>query len=73
LWLYASPAVEEFKFIFVRNSQRVIEEMKELYPIIYGVTRIEDERAIRWVKWLGGRYNEPINGFRTFVIGGTNG
>lgn len=73
LWLYAAPAVDEDKFIFVRNSQRVLEEIRALYPTIHGVTRVADPRAIRWIKWLGGKYGEPVNGFVPFMIGGDCG
>lgn len=69
LWLYASPAVDEYKFIFVRNSQLQLEMMQRIYPTIFGVTRAEDARAIRWIKWLGGKYGAPQNGLRPFLIG----
>lgn len=69
LWLYASPAVEEFKFAFVRHSQLVMEDMLTLYPAIYGVTRADNPRAIRWLKWLGATYAQPQNGLIPFQIG----
>lgn len=70
LWLYASPTVDEFKFQFVRHSQLVMEEMKRLYPVIWGVTRTNNPRAIRWLKWLGAKYGTPVGGQIPFTIGG---
>lgn len=70
LWLYASPAVDEHKFLFVRYSQRVIEDMRRYYPVIYGVCRLGDDRAIRWLKWLGAKFESPDSDFIPFVIGG---
>lgn len=74
LWLYAGKGIEAAKFQFVRQSQLVMEEMRKLYPEIYGVTRADNPSAIRWLKWLGATYG-PVNskGYRAFKIGGTNG
>ena len=59
LWLFATAGVDAHKFMFVRRSQVVLEQMKRLYPHIYGVCSIDDRRAIRWIKWLGGQFSQP--------------
>lgn len=73
LWLYASQAVDEYKFLFVRYSQRVVEALRESYPVIYGVCDVGNHRAIRWMKWLGARFAEPYDGHVPFTIGGLGG
>lgn len=73
LWLYHTEAVEEFKFIFVRRSQLVMEQMRELYPVIYGVCGIDRPKSIRWLKWLGARFGEPFGTHIPFLIGGEVG
>ncbi len=74
LWLYAGPAIDEYKFQFVRHSMIVMEGMRELYPEIYGVTRADNPRAIRWLKWLGAKYGQPNEkGLVPFWIGGEVG
>lgn len=70
LWLYASPLVDDYKFLFVRYSQRVVEGLRTYYPTIYGVCDVENDRAIRWLKWLGGKFTEPYEGQVPFTIGG---
>lgn len=69
LWLYTTPAVDEYKFQFVRHSQLVMEEMRALYPSIYGVTKANEYRSIRWLKWLGAKFTEGSNGYLHFQIG----
>lgn len=70
LWLYAGAGIEAAKFQFVRHSQIVMENMRKLYPEIYGVTRSDNHSAIRWLKWLGAIYGPVRNGYRAFQIGG---
>lgn len=70
LWLYASDGIEPFKFQFVRHSQLIMEEMRKLYPIIYGVTSNDNPRAMRWLKWLGAVYGKSYHGLVPFQIGG---
>ena len=68
LWLFATPAVAEHKFLFVRHSQRVMEEMLKIYPRIVGVTDIKAHDSIRWLKWLGAKFGDYRGTHIPFVI-----
>lgn len=68
LWLFSTPSVSEHKFVFVRYSQRVIEEMLKIYPKIVGVTAINAKDSIRWLKWLGAKFGEPQDAYLPFTI-----
>lgn len=68
LWMYHTKLVEEHKFMFVRNSQLVIEQILEEYPVIYGHVKSHAEESKRWLRWLGAKIEEPIDGFRRFEI-----
>lgn len=68
LWLFSTSAVEDHKFLFVRYSQRVIEEMLKIYPKIVGVTAIDAIDSIRWLKWLGAQFGDPQGKYLPFVI-----
>lgn len=69
LWLYhVDPVVEANKFLFVRNSQRIVEKMLEEYPRITGYCRVNSETSIRWLRWLGASFNEPNGEVVPFVI-----
>lgn len=61
LWLNVTEHMHEHVFLFVRYSQRVVAEMLESYPTICGHTEIANYKAIRWLKWLGAQFGEPVN------------
>ena len=68
LWLVVTDLVEAHRFTFVRHSQRVIDELLDLYPIIVGHCERGNEEAMRWIRWLGGTFGPWQKGFRPFQI-----
>lgn len=68
LWLLTTDTVDKHKFVFIRHSQMVIERVLWDYDHIFGETIISDEKAIRWLRWLGAVYLPPQNGLRAFYI-----
>lgn len=68
LWLYSTPDVEDHKFLFVRYSQRVIEEMLRIYPTIVGMTDASALDSIRWLKWLGAVFGVKTGKYVPFYI-----
>src|SRR5262245_11793845 len=65
LWLIVKEElVKDNQFIFVRQSQRWIERMLEQYPLIVGHCQLKAAASIRWMKWLGAKFGEPIEGNR---------
>ena len=73
LWLYTTEAVKDHEFIFVRHSQRAVEEMLKEFPTIIGHVKAGEDRSIRWLKWLGAEYSEPAGKLIPFIIRGKNG
>lgn len=73
LWLLTTDIVAEHKFLFIRNSQRWIEEALEIYPCIKGDVILDNAPAKRWLKWLGATFQEPIHGRIPFTIKARNG
>lgn len=73
LWLYSTDAVDEYKFLFVRHSQLIMEELKTMYPLIHGVCRISQPKSIKWLQWLGARFGDPGPELIPFTIGGLRG
>ncbi len=68
LWLLTTDIVAEHKFLFIRHSQRCVEETLRLYPSIIGDTDVHNTSAIRWLRWLGARFYDPIDGKLPFTI-----
>ena len=59
LWLNTADLIKGHQFLLVRHSQLVMEEMLEEYPSICGHAIIGNDKAIRWLKWLGATFSEP--------------
>lgn len=68
LWLYTTAALKGHEFLFVRHSQRAIEEMLNTYSAIVGHTAEGAERTHRWLKWLGAEFGYPEKGLIPFTI-----
>lgn len=72
LWLYTTEALVGHEFLFVRHSQRMVEEMLKQFPIIVGHTKANSP-GIRWLRWLGATFDGPVNGLIPFAIRKKNG
>jgi hypothetical protein len=68
LWLLTTDLVEQHKFLFVRHSQRWIEEALQVYPTIIGDWIPGDPRSRRWLEWLGAEFAAFQGGRIPFVI-----
>ncbi len=68
IWVYTTEAIIGHEFLFVRYSQRMVEELLKSYERIVGVTLVGEDRSIRWLKWLGAEYGEPDGKVLPFVI-----
>lgn len=68
LWLHIFDSIDDCLFLFVRNSQRAIEEALLRYPIIFGHCHHEDKRAQRWLRWLGAEFQKTPGDAVPFVI-----
>lgn len=68
IWVYTTMDLVGHEFVFIRNSQRMVEKFLKEFSTIVGVTEIDNKRAVRWLKWLGAEYGEPQDGYMPFVI-----
>lgn len=68
IWLYTNELIQEHQFIFVRYSQRMVEEMLKEYEYIHGNTEIGADRSIRWLRWLGAEFGIPRGRLIPFTI-----
>lgn len=69
LWLHVLVEdLEDCKFVFVRHSQRVIEELLTDYALITGHCEVGNEQAIEWIRFLGAKFMDPVDGLIQFVI-----
>lgn len=73
LWLFTTDLIKDHQFIFVRHSQIVIKEILKDFDLIYGHCVVDAEHSIRWLKWLGAKFDKPEGKLVPFVIGKQNG
>lgn len=67
-WLYTTPALAGNEFIFVRHSQREVENLLKRYPKIVGHTDRRAKQSMRWLRWLGAVFKETEGGLIPFSI-----
>lgn len=73
LWLYTTKKLEECKFLFIRQSQIGVEAMLKQYPTIVGMVHKSNDKAKKWIKWLGASFAEPQEDMIPFTIRAKNG
>lgn len=59
LWLITTSLVDEHQFRFIRQSQIWMSQVRQRYPLITGDVSIDNERAQRWLTWLGAKLGFP--------------
>ena len=73
LWLLTTDIIVEHKFLFIRYSQRYVEEALKTYPNIIGDVVGDNPSAKRWIKWLGGEFGPEVLGRTSFIIKAKHG
>ncbi len=68
LWLLTTDIIAEHKFLFIRHSQRWMEDALKTYPIIIGDVLVSNAPARKWLDWLGAEFSAPFQGHLKFVI-----
>lgn len=69
LWMWCSGGAVEHQFLFIRHSQIQVKKMLEKYEVINGHCKIDNGKAMRWLRWLGAEFQEyPEDGRLTFTI-----
>ncbi len=65
IWLVTCQGVDAHSFIFVRHSQKRLEDLKKRYSYIHGVVQADNEQSVRWLRWLGFQLGDAefVNGY----------
>lgn len=61
VWVIPSNKIKEkeYKFIFIRYSQRIKEILLQKYDSLFGFCYPYQVESIKWIKFLGAEFNEP--------------
>lgn len=52
-WLIGTPGIEQAALSVGRQTQRFVEEMNALYPILWANVDARNELSMRWLEWAG--------------------
>ena len=59
-WLLATDVVELHRVAFLRASVGWRDQLLRRYPIMRNVVDARNRSSIRWLRWLGSSFSEPI-------------
>lgn len=59
-WLLATESAMKHKSEFLKQSPSVVRNMLNICPKLYNYVHVENKASIRWLKWLGFEFDEPI-------------
>lgn len=59
-FLLATDEFYEHTRLFARESKLWVEEARKQYPLLYNLVAADNTVAVRWLKWLGFFFGEPI-------------
>ena len=68
IWLLTTDIVDEHKFLFIRHSQRYVEVLLKIWPVLYGEMVGQNPMTKRWLKWLGAEFGQPLGNKTPFAI-----
>lgn len=68
LWLYSTESLRKQKLAFIRRSREVTAELLTHYPILVGHGRAGDANSLRWLRWCGAQFSEPVGELVPFEI-----
>lgn len=62
LWMLTTDGLEANNFgrPFVRNCKRWFNAMLEIYPLLYGMVDVRNEKSIKWLTYIGATWGENI-------------
>jgi hypothetical protein len=72
VWAVVADKISEdpfYKFLFARYSQRISEILLNKYESLYGFCYPSQTASIRWLKFLGAKFEEPQDGRMMFRMG----
>lgn len=60
VWFIATDEFEKNRFYFARHCKKCAEALMSKYKLLYNYVHADHQKAIRWLKWLGFEFSEPL-------------
>jgi len=68
IWVWTTKELSGNEFVFIRQSQLVIERLLLRFPILYGLCEARAEQSKRWLRFLGAHFGPNRGGWAPFEI-----
>ena len=59
-WLVGTRKLRKHPVTFMRYTRSYFEIMKSMFSVLRNWVHVENRAAVRWLKWLGFRFREPV-------------
>lgn len=60
-YLLATEEFYEYTRLFARESKLWVQDAQQQYPLLYNLVAADNTKAVRWLKWLGFFFGDPIH------------
>lgn len=60
IWLLATDGFYPMRKTFLRLSKKFIAIFLKQFPVLYNLVDVNNQGTIRWLKWLGAKFVDPI-------------
>ncbi len=60
LWFMHTEHLPKYVHQFFWRSRRVTAELLDHYPILVGHGTVGDSRSLRWLRWCGAEFGDPV-------------
>jgi hypothetical protein len=61
-WLLGTDEVKKYGLAFLKLSRGYVPRMLDLFPVLVNYVDVRHEVAIKWLKWLGFKFDpEPVS------------
>lgn len=68
IWVQTFETIKTRELAFMRQSRAAAKEALAIYPRIYGFTDMCRDSSVRWLKWIGAKFDPPTDRFARFVM-----
>jgi hypothetical protein len=57
VWLLGTPECTKHPMLFMKTSSAVLEDMLDVYPVLYNCVSVENIVHVRWLEWMGAEFD----------------
>jgi hypothetical protein len=67
-WCLGTDEIEDVSLSFLRESRKVVARMLGIFPYLFNYVDARNELSIKWLKWLGFKFDDQTVAYGPFKI-----